>query len=538
MYSKVFITEGLDKAKPLFFDTETLGFYGKTRLVQVRQDNVAYEYDCFYCNIEEIKHFLKDFHLVGHNIHYDLNCIDFRRWLPKKIDDTLLMARLSLPDLESFSLKSLSEYFNLQEKTEEGSSDWSNYALTEEQKEYAANDTLIVKQLFDLIATNELLNSYPYKLDIRSLAYSCIYSHRGLPLNRQNMLKLIRESKKVIEKSILPPDLNVNSFKQVREYLNVDNSSFEFLQQLNTPEADAIIEKRQAFKNLAFLENLVNYQFAYSIFNPNGAKTGRFTSKGTNELEPNYVNLQQIPGKLAAAYSVSHKDEYFVYCDYPALEIWCAAAIWADRFQVKALLEKADLHRRTASSMFNIPESEVTDDKRQIAKGCNFSLMYGAGAKRFAEIFINTKNYEAAKNATELRQKWLQVYSDIAEVQQEQFSYFKHNTYRLVKTASGRQLRANSPTEALNFQVQGTGAECTKLSLLLLQSRGITVTATVHDSISIVAQSLKEAEELKETLAYCMNEGYARTIRNCKENSLRLSVEVKIGETYNGKHIN
>ena len=188
--------------------------------------------------------------------------------------------------------------------------------------------------------------------------------------------------------------------------------------------------------------------------------------------------------------------------------------------------------------MFNIPESEVTDDKRQIAKGCNFSLMYGAGAKRFAEIFINTKNYEAAKNATELRQKWLQVYSDIAEVQQEQFSYFKHNTYRLVKTASGRQLRANSPTEALNFQVQGTGAECTKLSLLLLQSRGITVTATVHDSISIVAQSLKEAEELKETLAYCMNEGYARTIRNCKENSLRLSVEVKIGETYNGKHIN
>lgn len=527
-YVKTFITEGLDKSKPLFFDTETIGLYGRTRLVQVRQGDIAYEYDCYYINIEDIKYFFKSWHLVIHNAHYDLSCLDFRRWLPFKLDDTLLMARCLYPDLESFSLESLSRAFNLGAKSDEGSSDWSKYDLSPSQLEYATQDTLLVEKLYDLMDKSVCDTSY-YKLDIESLRFSCEYEHKGMPVD----LKAIRKFKSQLNKSIqsidLPESLNVNSSKQVRDYLNIDSSSKAHLMSLNSEESQKILNKRKYLKALSYIEDLSQHKCVYSILNPNGAKTGRFTSKSCDTM-PGYYNLQQIPRDMKAVFGDS--GGIFVSADYPALEVWTCGAIIADEFLVSVLVNKEDLHYRAAEMMFNKSRDNISKFERRVAKMCNFTLMYGAGYNALAQAFISDGIPEIAPKAQRLREDWLNTYKEINKAQQKVFEYFKTHSYQVVRTALGKPLCARTPTEALNFSIQGSGAECTKLALYLLQKEKIVPVNTVHDSIALIASTEKEAEEYKQALKWSMEESYRRVIKNCKANYLSLEVTVDVGDHY------
>lgn len=519
-----------DLSKPLFFDTETIGFYGRTRLVQLRQGDIAYEFDCFYLNIEDIKAYLRQAHLVAHNIHYDLSCSDFKRWLPAKVDDTMLMARMLAPELDSHSLKSLVEYYSLGEKTDEGSSDWSQYNLTESQLKYAELDTLYVEKLFELYKSEKLPSAY--SLDIESIKWALVYQNKGMVIDRKMMQKYKREMLKIVKSSTLPKELNINSPKQVCEFLGVASSSKDEMLKNDDIRCKQILEQRHAMKILSYIESLEPYQIVYSYTNPGAAKTGRFICKGGDTIETeNYFNLQQIPREFKAIFGVKNGALY-VTADYPALEIWVAGAVIGDEFMVSVLEKKEDLHYAAAEKMFNKPRSEISKLERNAAKKCNFTLLYGAGANRLSESFILEGTPELAAKAKSIRELWLNTYPGIARRIHENYSYFNDHSYRIVYTAQGRPMKAKSAMEALNFTIQGTGAECTKLALLLLKNKGITPVATVHDSIALIASNENEAKEYKDALKWAMEEAYARVIKNCKANHLRLPITVNIGESY------
>ena len=44
---------------------------------------------------------------------------------------------------------------------------------------------------------------------------------------------------------------------------------------------------------------------------------------------------------------------------------------------IQAFRENNDIHRTTASTIFNIPLEEVTDTYRRYAKAVNFGIIYG-----------------------------------------------------------------------------------------------------------------------------------------------------------------
>lgn len=523
--------ELINTNNPIFFDTETIGLYGRTRLVQLRQGDLSLVFDCFYVNIEDIKYFLKNCHLIGHNIHYDLSCQDFRRWVPHKIDDTMILAKAMWPDLMSHSLKSLSEFLNLDNKTDEGKSNWANYNLTEDQIKYAHIDTLLVEKIYEKIDKNIIDSTY-YKLDIKNIMLSLVYQNKGMPLDHKNIAKFKREMIKGLNSSSLPKDLNINSPLQVKKFLNIESSSKETLAALNTPLAKEILDQRHYTKALSYLEDFKNYNFLYSFINPAGAKTGRFTSKGGDTYKDyDYVNLQQIPRKLKSIFKVN-KPALFVTADYPALEVWMCGAIIADEFLVGVLKNKEDLHYSAAEKMFNKSRDLISKDERMIAKMCNFTLMYGAGFNTLAEAFVTNGFSEVSKNAKQFREDWLKTYKQIDLEQQKVFKHFKTHKNMMTYTALGRPMCAFKPTEALNFSIQGSGAECTKLALVLLSKEGIMPANTVHDSIALIASNEKEAQEYAECLKYSMEEAYRRVIRNCKANDLSLEVTVNIGEEY------
>lgn len=531
MYKKSLDTlTQFDTNRPIFFDTETIGLYGRTRLVQLRQDDIAYEYDCFYVNIEDIKTYLKSAHLIAHNIHYDLSCTDFRRWLPRKIDDTMLVARMLNPELDSHSLGSLVKHFGIGTKGEEGASDWSRYDLTPEQLEYATLDTLYVQKLYEKYKGSKIPEAY--RLDIKSIEWALVYQNKGMVIDKQRIRKYKKEMQKIISNSTLPKELNVNSSKQVTEFLGIDSSAKDVLLKSSDPRCKEILEQRHALKMLNYFEAFEPYNFVYSYTCPGAAKTGRFTCKGGETIEnENYFNLQQIPRDFKAIFGVK-EGAYYVTADYPALEIWVAGAMIGDRFMVSVLELNEDLHYAAAEKMFGKPRSEISKLERTAAKEANFTLLYGAGFMRLADSFVMRGVPDLVPRAKSIRELWHNTYPDIAAHIQENYDYFGSHSYRITYTALGRPMKATTAMEALNFAIQGTGAECTKLALLLLKEKGIMPVCTVHDSIALIASNETEAKEYGETLKWAMEEAYIRVTKNCKVNHLRLNVVASIDRSY------
>lgn len=534
--------ENLNKENPIIMDTETIGLYGRTRLIQLRQDSTSYIIDCFKHNIEDVKHFLKDCHLVLHNSHYDFSCEDFRRFIPRKIDDTMLLARLAFPELESFSLANVSKFLKLGDKGGEGASDWAQEILTQEQLEYSENDTFLTQEIYKRIP-KACFENLSYRLDIESLKLALEYQNRGLPVNKKRVIYAIRELKKEINEAdkFLPSDLNVNSSNQCAKLLNTSNASADVLESLSESNIYArhILNKRKALKSLQYMEELANLDFVYSLINPFGATTGRFISKGCDTMR-GYFNVQQIPNKHK---SVFHTNGYFVCADYPALEIWVTGAMYNDSFLYQCLKAGKDLHKATASAMFSKPEDFIQKDERQVAKKCNFTLLYGAGVKTLEFFFVREFGIDAhyrkyiVDNVQKIYNDWHKTYSGLTAKHQEIFNIFNNGTndYIIVESALGRKMRASKATDALNYPIQSTGAECTKLAIKMLANQGIKIVNTVHDSIAILAQSEKEAQEYREALATCMFEAYKWVVRNQPHNDLVFKVGATISDNLKGE---
>jgi DNA polymerase-1 len=107
------------------------------------------------------------------------------------------------------------------------------------------------------------------------------------------------------------------------------------------------------------------------------AATGRLSSS-----EP---NLQNIPirteqGRRIRKGFIAAPGKLLVTLDYSQIELRVLAHLSKDPNLTAAFKEGADVHRRTASEVFEVPESEVTDEQRRIAKAVNFGVIYGQSA--------------------------------------------------------------------------------------------------------------------------------------------------------------
>lgn len=523
-----FITQGLNISQPLFFDTETIGLYGKTRLIQVRQANFSYVYDCFYLNISEILDCLKNFHIVIHNAHYDLSCTDLRGWLPRKVDCTMAMSRIALPKAKSHSLANLATELKLgASKLKDDHKAWDSMLLSPQQLEYAETDTLLLQKLYTKLKALKADENDLYKLDLANIIAATEYQFAGLPVCKEACkAQIAKLHEEATQSTLIPRDLNVNSSQQVAKFLNIDSSAKGTLMGLNTPLSRAILQKRKKLKEIAYLEDIAKHEQVISIINPIGTTTGRFSASGKGTFYKNALNLQQIPRNVKKVF----KHKYFVCADYPALEINLACAIIGDSTLHTLLKSGEDLHLRTAKLMFENNTLTKESPERQIAKTCNFQLLYGSGDANLAEKFIEADKHEFAPKAHEFKQLWLNTFKDIQAWQRMYFEIFQNSKGIIVNTALGRSLYATSATSAMNYSVQGSGAECTKYAIVLLAHKGISIALNVHDSIVLKCANFNEAQEKAQIVADCMSEAFSRVTANCKISDLRLKIDAQVCE--------
>lgn len=526
----------VDSNLPLFCDTETCGLYGKIRLFQLYQEGWPDVLLVEWPNAVQLAAFLAQYYTGWHNAHYDITTIQQQtgtRFVPDEFDDTFLLARLALPQYETYSLDDVMTYVlgndpyleaSLDKKTLQ-KSDWSKTKLTEDQLLYAAIDVYYMPEIWSVVKAAKLTPSYV--LDKSSLRSALDFQWNGLPVDQD---RLNSEYTRISsELANIPIPINANSWQQVRSWLNISASDKEFLSGLairGNDKARAVLDVRSRNKLLSFLKKYDSERI-FGKFKPS-ARSGRFTSDDEN--------LQQIPRALKSIFGYAKgAGRVLIYSDYAQLELRTICAILDVEVMERMFREGVDLHGYVASVLFG---ENYTKDDRQVTKTYNFNLLYGGSVGMVLSILITYGYLIEERVANRHKRKWLNLFKEIDKWQQEQISAWRKG--KLGTTPFGRQYKGKLMTDQMNIKNQGAGAEVAKLAMhyfypwLLEFNRtnntDVMVSNFIHDSFIIDAPDDEAIYKPVATkLAECMQEAWFEMSKLYKIHDLPMPVDVSVG---------
>jgi DNA polymerase-1 len=425
-----------------------------------------------------------------------------------------------------------------------GASDWSADTLTAEQLEYAALDAVLPVMLWNT-QQNELFDDVDRQcqglVDAVTPAIARMELN-GMPIDvtahREQILRWRTEldaAEKALREASPQRDLLKQSELQAHLYDVLDAESLAEWPRTDTgllltkrqqlqlnnhlPALAELLQVRALQKLLsAFGENLIEAinpvtGRLHTNFIIAGASSGRFSARGPN--------LQQMPKQREAGFRkifAAPIGQVVMALDYSQIELRTVAELISDWFGYDSILRQSfaaglDAHTATAMLMTgkNRPE-DVTADERQLAKPCNFGLLYlmgNAGFYRYLRVnFMPDVTFETA---CELRTRFFDCYPDIARWQTE---YAKHTREQgFTQTVAGRRWRwkwkAKNPDDvdednpfyqdiisgfrgvnAVNHPVQGSSAEVMQIALprldQALRNEPVEIIATVHDEIVLL----------------------------------------------------
>jgi DNA polymerase-1 len=249
----------------------------------------------------------------------------------------------------------------------------------------------------------------------------------------------------------------------------------------------------------------------HTTFNQAVAATGRLSSSDPN--------LQNIPirtqtGREIRKAFIADEGWVLLSADYSQVELRILAHISQDESLIDTFRRGADIHRATASKMFNIPEDELTAEQRRAAKTINFGVLYGMSAFRLSnELGISGQQAKDWIEAYFSRYPKIQEYLDrtLAEARTTGKVTTLFGRVRYIPEIHNRSftVRGNAERMATNAPIQGTAADILKMAMLALEDRlgkhgsGARMLLTVHDEIVIEAPEPSAAEVagiVKETM--------------------------------------
>lgn len=528
----------IDNSAYLYCDVETEELYSKIRLVQLYQSSwdKVIMIDVHQVDLKSIYEVLKPHKTVWHNGHYDMTCFmkdlsreaTFKYW-----DDTFLAGRLALPHLENFSLDTMMNAVlrfdpykdHGIDKKKMQKSKWSVKRLTNEQLTYAAIDVFYMPKLWGYVSSK--IEQFSYKLDKLTVNTMLRFQLTGLPVDRELLDKERETTKLEIAKfeALLPSGFNCRSYRQVRAFLQADSSDDEALANMEArgdERAGWIRKLRSNLKKLNFIDKFDNANNRiYGHFNV-ATRSGR-----SNCSEQ---NLQQLPSNLKHVFATK---KYFVYADFSNLELRTFAAIVGERIMVEKFFNDEDLHTYSASKLFNVPIEEVGKRERTIAKVWNFSSLYGAGVRtRLTMLLTWTGIILSEAEGKKLAKAWLNTYPGVKPWQEENANKWRAGQQGY--TALGRNYIAKLFTDQNNVQVQGSGAEVAKLTLVYLDQELSMekLCLFVHDSYTFECDTFDEAKHYAKILAEKMNEAWREVSKNFQVKDLPMPVDAVVSHNW------
>ena len=269
----------------------------------------------------------------------------------------------------------------------------------------------------------------------------------------------------------------------------------------------------------------------HSTFNQTETKTGRISS-----TEP---NLQNIPvktelGKEFRKFFIAKEGYLLVDADYSQIELRILAHLSNDQNMIYAFKNDVDIHKVTASQVFNVPIDMVTPLMRIRAKAVNFGIIYGISAFSLAKDIGVSR-----KEADSYIKNYFKHYSNIEKYMQETINFAKETGF--AETMFGRRrylpelkssnfnLRSFGERVARNMPIQGSAADIIKIAMINVDEKireeklDAKIILQVHDEI-IVEASQNQAERVK----YILESEMAHAVNI----SVPLTAEAFVGKSW------
>lgn len=262
--------------------------------------------------------------------------------------------------------------------------------------------------------------------------------------------------------------------------------------------AKLVVTQKQASKRAEFLRSWLSLEhegYIAASYNSGSVATGRLSSSNPN--------MQQVTKKLRPAF-IPSDGYYMADFDYSQIELRVAAYISRSMPMIEAFREGADLHRRFAGVINNVPELDVTPDQRQGAKAGNFGLLYDMGAYGFRayaeEVYgVMLSMEEAVRIHTAFGTMWAGIREWHESIKTTlwktgQVSSPLGRVRRLPKIFDGNDKVANSAErQGINSPVQSMASDLLQMAMASVQGLltvadlpaidGIFPVGTVHDSM-------------------------------------------------------
>ena len=205
----------------------------------------------------------------------------------------------------------------------------------------------------------------------------------------------------------------------------------------------------------------------HTTFTQAMTNTGRLSS-----VDP---NLQNIPvrseeGARIRECFTAPEGRILIDADYSQIELRLLASMSGDEVMSEAFIKGQDIHRRTASKVFDVPEDDVTHEQRAAAKTVNFSIVYG-----ISDFGLSTDLGISFREAAELKKSYEKQFPKVmsflnglkAKGEEEGFVTTLYGRKRILTElkSPNRNLREFGLRAAMNTPVQGTAADIIKIAM-------------------------------------------------------------------------
>ena len=491
-------------------------FKGKIRLMQLGDEEHEFIFDWYRCTEEDrlrIRDIIQNKYIIGQNIMFEFRYV-CTTWgpdyLPEHCYDTMTIDKLIWCSQNAFM--GATTRFDLQTIAERrcgiyiakghGGDDWGVPEINDEQFKYAAEDITILRPIckaqleelkkmgnkfvhLDKDVDKELpflsgLRNIHLIADIENCVIPCFarMMHVGIPVRMDVLEQWIKDSDEKFEKAQAELGFNPNSSQQVLDVLvnqyniNVPGSSSEVLAPYK--EQYEIVAKILEARSISTVNGLVKGYIEAANKYGDGRVHPNFTvyqaySGRTACKEP---NCQQVPRQIKKKWMKPDKGKVILSADYPAIELRLAAAYTQEKVMIDAFAHNKDLHKITASMTAGVPIEEVTDSQRKAAKTVNFGFIYGCSAKAFKKKAMEKFGVDySLEQSQEFRDKFFEAYKDMDRHVRKMFKLFpfgQTGVQYVIKTLLGRRMMVDRSTNALNYPIQGSGADAAKLSVIYL----------------------------------------------------------------------
>jgi len=514
---------------------------------------------------------------IGQNLKYDLKILsNYKITVQGKLFDTMIAHYLINPDMRHnmdilsetylrYAPKSIETLIGKKGKNQRSMRDVD----LEEIKEYAVEDadvTFQLKEIFTLELDKTDTKKLFEEIEIPLVSVLADMEKEGIRVDTDFLKSLsatLEVDIKALEAGIYETageKFNLASPKQLGDIL-FDKLKIGGAKQKKTKTGqyatgEEILSylalENPIVKDILDWRQLIKLQNTYVDALPNQVDKGTHrihtdymqTVAATGRLSSNNPNLQNIPirterGRQIRKAFVARDENYsIVSADYSQIELRIIAALSGEENMIKAFKNKEDIHKSTASKVFNVPLEEVTREQRSHAKTVNFGIIYGVSAFGLSNQTSLSRSESAA-----LIEAYYETYPRLKTYINDQIQFARENGY--VQTILGRRrylkdinsqnaiVRGGAERNAVNAPIQGSAADIIKIAMINIHEKLASenwkskMLLQVHDELVFDVHN-SELDKIKHLIKQEMEHAY--------ELDVPLDVEIGAGKDWLEAH--